>query len=56
VWEQDESDRVRTPFEPAVLAASLAMVPIVIIEADTTSEGWRQFAEVANWIVCAVFG
>jgi voltage-gated potassium channel len=55
VWEQDESGRVQTPFEPAVLAASLALVPILIIEADASSEMWLQVAKVANWIVWAVF-
>jgi voltage-gated potassium channel len=46
---------VSTPFEPAVLVASLAMIPVLIIQADATSEGWRSFAEVANWLIWAVF-
>ena len=54
-WTQDDSGRVHTPFEPLVLAATLALIPVLIIEADTTSEGWNQFADVANWIIWAVF-
>jgi voltage-gated potassium channel len=46
---------VHTPFEPLVLAATLALLPVLIIEADTTSEGWLTFAEVANWLIWAVF-
>jgi voltage-gated potassium channel len=55
VWEQDEFGRVQTPLEPAVLAASLALVPILIIQADASSERWLRFAWVANWAVWAVF-
>jgi voltage-gated potassium channel len=55
MWKQDESGRVHTPFEPLVLAATLALLPVLIIEADATSEGWLTFAEVANWIIWAIF-
>jgi voltage-gated potassium channel len=55
MWKQDESGRVHTPLEPVVLAATLALIPILIIEADATSSGWQQFATVANWIIWAVF-
>jgi hypothetical protein len=47
--------RVHTPFEPVVLAATLALIPVLIIEADTKSESWNQFADVANWVIWAVF-
>jgi voltage-gated potassium channel len=46
---------VRTPFEPVVLVATLAMIPVLIIQADATSEGWKSFAEIANWLIWAVF-
>ena len=39
VWEQSESGRVRHPFEPVILAATLAMIPVLIIERDATV-GW----------------
>jgi hypothetical protein len=55
MWKQDESGRVHTPFEPIVLAATLALIPVLILEADATSAGWRQFAVVANWIIWATF-
>jgi voltage-gated potassium channel len=55
MWKQDESGRVHTPFEPIVLAATLALIPVLIIEADTKSEGWQTFTEVANWVIWAVF-
>ena len=55
MWKQDESGRVHTPLEPVVLAATLALIPVLIIEADATSHGWQQFATVANWIIWAVF-
>jgi hypothetical protein len=55
MWKQDESGRVHTPFEPVVLAATLALIPVLIIEADAKSEGWQRFAEAANWLIWAVF-
>jgi voltage-gated potassium channel len=55
VWEQDESGRVRTPFEPLILAATLAMIPVLIIERDATSDSWQTFAQVANWLIWAIF-
>src|SRR3954464_2327043 len=48
MWEQTESGRVKTQFEPAVLAATLAMIPVLIIQADAKSDGWQTFAQVAN--------
>src|SRR5262245_59770819 len=55
MWEQAESGRVRTPFEPVVLIATLAMITVLIIQADATDQGWRTFAEVANWLIWLVF-
>jgi len=55
VWKQDGSGRVHTPFEPLVLAATLSLLPVLIIEADTTSDGCLTFAEVANWVIWALF-
>ena len=36
MWTQDESGRVHTPLEPVVLAATLALFPVLIIESDAT--------------------
>src|SRR4051794_31298991 len=57
MWNQHESGRVETPawFEPVILAATLAMIPVIIIQASVTSGGWSTFAEVANWMIWAVF-
>jgi voltage-gated potassium channel len=55
MWEQMESGRVKHPFEPVVLTATLAMIPVLVVQADATSEGWKTFAEVANWVIWAVF-
>jgi len=55
MWTQDQSGRVHTPFEPLVLAATLALFPVLIIESDATSQGWKRFADVANWAIWAVF-
>jgi hypothetical protein len=55
MWKQDESGRVHTPLEPVVLGATLALISVLIVEADTTSQTWRDVATVANWIIWAVF-
>lgn len=43
------------PFEPFILAATLLMIPVIIIQRDATSDGWQTFAWVANWGIWAVF-
>lgn len=54
VARQEESGRVRTPFEPVVLAATLALIPVLIIEASA-SGGWQTVAFAANWLIWFVF-
>jgi voltage-gated potassium channel len=54
MWKQEESGRVRTPFEPFVLAATLLLIPVLIIEADA-SGGWLTAAYAVNWLIWAVF-
>jgi voltage-gated potassium channel len=54
MWRQDESGRVHTPFEPLVLAATLALIPVLIVEADATG-GWQDAAYWANWAIWGVF-
>jgi voltage-gated potassium channel len=46
---------VHTPFEPVVLAATLLMIPVIIIERDAESDSWVTAAFTANWIIWAVF-
>jgi voltage-gated potassium channel len=55
MWEQAASGRVTHPFEPAVLVATLAMIPVLIIQHDATSSGWLMFAQIANWVIWVVF-
>jgi voltage-gated potassium channel len=55
MWKQDESGRVHTPLEPVVLGATLALIPVLIVEADTTSQTWRDVATVANWLIWGIF-
>lgn len=54
MWKQDESGRVTTPLEPVVLAATLALIPVLILEADA-SGNWLTVAYIANWLIWAVF-
>jgi voltage-gated potassium channel len=46
---------VRHRFEPVILAATLAMIPLLIIEHDGPSGGWQSVAFAMNWIVWAIF-
>jgi voltage-gated potassium channel len=52
--EQDPVGRVSTPLEPLVLVATLAMIPILILENDAKG-GWKTFAFAANWAIWLVF-
>src|SRR6476469_7835082 len=55
MFRQDESGRVHHPFEPWVLGATLAMIPVLIIERDATSHAWKNVAWAANWVIWLVF-
>jgi hypothetical protein len=55
VWHQLESGRVVHRFEGVVLAATLALIPVLVIEADATSSAWQDFAATMNWIIWAIF-
>ena len=55
MWEQDSKGRVKTPFEPLILAATFAMIPVLVIEHDAKSHGWEMAAQLANWAIWAVF-
>jgi hypothetical protein len=49
------SGRVVHRFEWAVLAATLALIPVLIIENDAKSQTWQDFAYAANWVIWGVF-
>jgi voltage-gated potassium channel len=55
VWQQLDSGRVVHRFEWVVLVAALAVIPVLIIEADVDSARWRTVAAVANWIIWTIF-
>jgi hypothetical protein len=40
--------RVEHPFEPIVLVATLALIPVLIIEHDVSSGPWATVGEIAN--------
>jgi voltage-gated potassium channel len=54
MWRQDESGRVHTPLEPVVLAATLALIPVFILETSATGP-WQTVAFAANWAIWGVF-
>jgi len=53
MW-QDAYGRVHTPLEPLVLAATLLLIPVLIVQADAEG-GWLAVAYIANWVIWAVF-
>jgi voltage-gated potassium channel len=55
MWEQAPNGRVKHRFEPIVIAATLALIPVLVIESDVRSEGWQTFANVANWVIWVIF-
>jgi hypothetical protein len=48
VWQQLENGRVVHRYEWIVLAATLAVIPVLVIEIDVKSAGWQTFAYTAN--------
>jgi len=55
VWKQLENGRVVHRYEWIVLAATLAVIPVLVIEVDVKSAGWQTFAYTANWLIWSVF-
>ena len=54
MWEQLDSGRVTHRFEPVVLAATLAVIPVFVIEADGSSRA-QDIAYGLNWLIWLVF-
>ena len=42
-------------FEPIVLIATLVLISLLAIEAEAKSNGWRDAAQAANWVISAIF-
>jgi voltage-gated potassium channel len=55
MWEQDAKGKVETPFEPLILVATLALIPVLIVQRDAKSHGWQVAAQAANWAIWGVF-
>jgi hypothetical protein len=55
MWQQLDSGRVTHRFEWVVLVATLAIIPVMVIELEASSSGAREVAFVANWLIWAIF-
>ena len=55
MWEQLPSGRVRHRFEPLVIAATLALIPVFVIEAEASSSVLKDVAFAANWLIWLIF-
>jgi voltage-gated potassium channel len=55
VWQQLDSGRVTHRFEWVILVATLAVIPVMVIELEASSSGWRAVAFAANWVIWALF-
>jgi voltage-gated potassium channel len=55
MWKQLASGRVQHRFEPIVIGATLALIPVFVIESQATSSRWKDVATAANWMIWAVF-
>ena len=52
---QLEPGRVEHKFEPVVLVAALAIIPVLIVQHDATSDMWQSIATIANMLIWLVF-
>ena len=55
MWQQLDSGRVTHRFEWVILVATLAVIPVMVIELEASSSGAREVAFVANWLIWAIF-
>src|SRR5262245_12177654 len=55
MWKQVESGRVVHRFESLVLIATLAVIPVLVIEAEAKSSRAREVGYAANWLIWFVF-
>jgi voltage-gated potassium channel len=55
VWKQLDSGRVTHRFEWVVLVATLAVIPVMVVELEAASSEWREAAFAANWAIWAIF-
>ena len=55
VWQQLENGRVVHRYEWIVLAATLALIPVFVIENEAKSSRWKDIAYATNWLIWVVF-
>jgi voltage-gated potassium channel len=55
MWHQLDSGRVTHRFEWVILVATLAVIPVMVIELEAASSSWRNVAFAANWAIWAIF-
>ena len=55
MWQQLDSGRVTHRFEWVILVATLAVIPVMVIELEASSSAWREAAFAANWAIWAIF-
>jgi voltage-gated potassium channel len=55
MWGQEANGRVRHPFEPAMLALALLVIPVVLLEEARAPAPWSAIATAGNWVIWAGF-
>jgi voltage-gated potassium channel len=55
MWRQEANRRARHPFEPAMLALALLVIPVVLLEEARAPAPWSTIAAAGNWIIWAGF-
>jgi len=55
MWQQDPDGRVSHPFEPLLLALTLLVIPVVVIEESHPGHELKVAAAVANWVIWTGF-
>lgn len=49
------SERIAKRFEPWLIVATLAVVPVLILQASNVGEPWRTIADVGDWLIWLAF-
>jgi len=55
MWRQLDSGRIVHRFEPVVLIATLALIPVLVMEAEGKSSVAKDVAYAANWLIWSIF-
>jgi voltage-gated potassium channel len=52
---EDRAERLERRFEWPILVAALLVIPVIFLERDRVSHGWKTFGSVLNWLVWLAF-